>query len=228
MTANRNGPSPVAAVLFDLDGTLIDTAEDFVQVLNALLNDEGLPPLPALSIRNTVSDGARALIHLAFGGHEGEPAFEQKRQALLNRYLMEVGSHACLFPGMAAVLDALEEAGIPWGIVTNKPRLYTERLLSRLDLTDSCAVLVCPDDIDQPKPNPEGLLRAANSLGVFAEHCVYVGDHVRDIQAGKAAGMRTLAARFGYINDPGQIPSWQPHHIIDEASELLDWLSLSA
>lgn len=218
--------SRTAAVLFDLDGTLVDTAEDFVQVLNVLRARYGLDALPPLKIRNTVSDGARALTALAFGGQEGEPKFEQQRQELLDLYLLEVGTHARLFQGMPETLVALERSGIPWGIVTNKPRVYTERLLQRLALSENCRVLVCPDDVQQAKPNPEGLLLAASTLGIAPSTCVYVGDHVRDIEAGKAAGMRTVAAKFGYIDSPDIVQTWQADFVIEQASALTACLQI--
>lgn len=217
-TANSTRPS---AVLFDLDGTLADTADDFVLVLNLLRQQHGFESLDSEHIRATVSDGARALTHLAFGGHEGEPDFESKRQQLLALYFSKVGDSARLFSGMEAVLEQLESQSIPWGVVTNKPKKYTERLFTKLGLAQRCAVLVCPDDVVHAKPDPEGLLLAATKLSIRPDNCWYVGDHIRDIEAGRAAGMTTIAARYGYIKPEDAIEHWQAHSIINIPTDLL-------
>ncbi len=213
------------AVLFDLDGTLVDTAGDFIEVLNRQRVLHQLPPLPEKTIRDEVSNGARALTSLAFGGEPGEPVFEARRQELLDLYLDEVGNSAWLFPGMDELLKHLEQQNIHWGVVTNKPRLYTERLLERLLLSKRCAVTVCPDDIDQRKPHPEGLFKANNALGLQSEHTWYVGDHLRDIEAGQRAGMLTVAACYGYVEDPEICHSWGASWCIDHPSELLNLLN---
>ncbi|MDX1453121.1 MAG: HAD-IA family hydrolase [Oleiphilaceae bacterium] len=207
------------AALFDLDGTLVDTAPDFIVVLNAQRMAHGQEPLPEQAIRDTVSDGARALIRLAFGGEPGEPRFEQLRQELLDRYEDEVGKAATLFDGFDEVLRELEQRHIPWGIVTNKPRLYTELLLERMGLQARCAVTICPDDVAQSKPDPEGLLLACRHLSCNPRQSIYLGDHERDIAAGRAAAMRTIAARYGYIADKRNVSTWQADHIIDHGSE---------
>jgi len=137
----------IEAILFDLDGTLVDTAADFIEVLNQQRIDHGFPPLAPKTIRDTVSDGARALTHLAFGGKEGEADFEQKRSELLERYLKCVGDHATLFEGMDSVLSTLEENRVPWGIVTNKPKKFTDLLLKKLCLDTRSSVTLCPDDV---------------------------------------------------------------------------------
>ena len=214
----------VAAALFDLDGTLVDTAEDFVQILNQMRAKYGLPDLPPGTIRNTVSDGARALTRLGFGGQEGETLFERRRSELLERYELEVGKHACLFKGMSDTLEHLEQKNILWGIVTNKPRRYSETLLQQLDLQNRCAVLVCPDDVSEAKPSPEGLFLAAKQLAQTSDTTIYIGDHERDILAGKAAGMRTVAAKYGYLADPESAHRWQADLVIESASDLQHFL----
>ena len=214
----------IKAILFDLDGTLADTADDFVKVLNIQRQRHGQPALDPKLIRDTVSDGARALTHLAFGGHEGEADFESKRQELLDLYLKMVGDAAMLFPGMAATLEYLEANDIVWGIVTNKPRKYAVILIERLNLLGRCATLVCPDDVALAKPHPEGLLKAATSLSLDANTCIYVGDHLRDIEAGVAANMRTVSARYGYIEDTSQVNNWGADAIIDSPLELVELL----
>ncbi len=209
------------AVLFDLDGTLVDTAPDFITVLNAQRRDHGLPPLCDNTIRDTVSDGARALTRLAFGGQPGEPRFERFRQELLDRYEQEVGNAAVLFEGMDSALTRLEAHNIPWGIVTNKPRLYTRLLLARMGLNERCRVSICPDDVTTSKPDPEGLLLACQRLNCAPHSSWYLGDHERDIAAGRAAGMRTIAARYGYILDKNQLERWQADYVIETASAWL-------
>ncbi len=214
----------IKAVLFDLDGTLVDTAPDFVVVLNAQLQAHGKKPIAEQRIRDTVSNGARALTKLAFGGEPGQPHFERMRQELLDRYENEVGKAALFFEGMNAALQVAERHSLPWGIVTNKPRLYTDLLLNRMNLSERCVVSVCPDEVSISKPHPEGLFLAANTLQCAPEHCLYVGDHERDIEAGRAAGMRTVAARYGYIGDKDSVSAWQADHIIDHPA---DWLPLT-
>lgn len=217
----------VSAVLFDLDGTLVDTAEDFVLVLNTQRERHQLSPLPHNDIRNTVSDGARALTKLAFGGDEGESQFEARRQELLELYEKHVGDQSALFPGMNKLLKHLEDHNIPWGIVTNKPRQYATPLLQKLSLSERCSILICPDDVTRAKPDPEALLLASNRLNTSPSSCLYVGDHERDIIAGRAANMATVAARYGYLKNKALCSDWQADFIIDHADDLRDELSLS-
>jgi phosphoglycolate phosphatase len=212
---------PIKALLFDLDGTLVDTAEDFVQVLNEQLEAHGKDKLPAQTVRNTVSDGARALVRLGFGGVPGEDRFESLREELLQRYETLVGNHASLFEGMAEVLDLCEKKNIPWGIITNKPRLYTDLLLDRLDLTKRSAITLCPDDVTKSKPDPESLLLAADRLSLNNKAMVYVGDHERDIEAGNAASMITVSALYGYIKSHELAKKWPADHQINHPSELI-------
>lgn len=211
---------PFQAVLFDLDGTLVDTAPDFVLALNKQRRRHGFASLPELEIRNTVSDGARALTTLAFGGQEGDADFESKRQELLDLYFEVVGKHAVLFKGFEEILGELQHRHIPWGIVTNKPRKYSEKLLKRMGLDAQCSVLVCPDELSASKPDPEGLFLASKHLGKAPEACIYLGDHARDIEAGRRAGMYTVAVSFGYIHNPAEISEWNANSVIDEPLEL--------
>lgn len=220
MQASHIPNRPVEALLFDLDGTLIDTAADFVAVLNAQRQTHGLPPLDETQIRNTVSNGARALTQLAFGGNEGEPDFERYRSELLENYLSIVGQHARLFPGMASVLQSCESQALPWGIITNKPRRFTEKLLERLNLLNSCSLIICADDVSKSKPDPESMFLAARQLNIHLPNSVYVGDHERDIAAGKAADMITVVAAYGYIMDSTATPSWGADYIIQQPLEL--------
>lgn len=212
------------SVLFDLDGTLIDTAPDFVTVLNRLLQEEGKQPLEFDTIRAIVSDGARALVQLGFGLAEGESGFEPLRQRLLNHYRSHLSVDSQLFPEMEQVLKTLEQNSIPWGIVTNKPREYAEPLLEDLALTERCATLVCPDDVTHRKPHAEPILLACKEIAANPTQSVYVGDHSRDIASGKNAGCLTVACRYGYISPRDPIETWDADHYIDSAGELLNIL----
>lgn len=216
----KRAPNKIAALLFDLDGTLVDSAADFIFVLNNQRLKHGLDALDKQAIRNTVSNGARALIQLAFGGYEGENAFEQYRQELLEEYFKVVGDHARLFDGMNDVLLACEAQNIPWGIITNKPRKFSEALLLKLNLATRCSLLLCADDVNQPKPHPESMFMAANALNINLENSVYVGDHERDICAGNAANMITVAAEYGYIENKSELLNWNASYTIQTPLQL--------
>jgi len=216
----------IDAILFDLDGTLVDTAADFVFVLNDQRKKHQLQPLPAQIIRDTVSDGARALTKLAFGGEPGQHNFEEKRLELLELYAEQAGNQAQLFEGMNGVLRHFESQNIPWGIVTNKPRRFTKILLDKLDLSSRSTITLCPDDVVKAKPDPESLFLACAHLNCAPEKTIYVGDHERDIIAGKAANMKTVAAGYGYILDKKKISDWQADFEIDHPSELISLFNL--
>jgi phosphoglycolate phosphatase len=210
----------IEALLFDLDGTLVDSAADFIYVLNNQRLKYGLTELNEQLIRNTVSNGARALIQLAFGGTEGERHFEKHKMELLDEYIAVVGTYAKLFDGMDDILQACESQKIPWGIITNKPRKFSEALLNKLSLTTRCSLLLCADDVTQPKPSPESMLVAAKKLGIQLKNSVYIGDHERDIAAGNSANMITVAAEYGYIDDKSEVAQWRADHIIQHPSQL--------
>jgi 2-phosphoglycolate phosphatase len=208
------------AVFFDLDGTLIDTAPDFYRVLNLLLAEEGLPPTTFEQVRVGVSNGSKALISVAFGMAEQEAAFEPLRQRLLDLYLAGVADESMLFPGFDALLQHFDEAGIRWGIVTNKPRRFCLPLLDQLGLSPRLSSLVCADDMSRTKPHPDPLLRAAAESGVLPADSWYVGDHLRDIQAGRAAGMKTVAAAYGYLEAETPMAEWLADFQIQNADDL--------
>ncbi len=211
-----------AAVLFDLDGTLIDTAPDFVRVLNELRLKHDRPALDFNVIRPAVSAGARAMVQVGFPEYSLDSAeFATLRQEFLDNYGLGLAQESRLFEGMERLLVALEARTIPWGIVTNKPRIYSEALLAGLQLDKRCQVLVCPDDVSQTKPHPEPMYLACKTLNVSPEHTVYVGDHIRDIQAGNNAGMATIAVGFGYIPAGENITDWQANYCINTVADLI-------
>lgn len=216
-----------AAVLFDLDGTLVDTAPDFVRVLNTLRIKYGREALPFETIRPAVSAGARAMVKVGFPEYELESdEFLKLRQEFLDNYSHGLAEESRLFNGMEQLLQTLERNNIPWGIVTNKPRLYSELLLVGLNLTRRCHVLVCPDDVSQTKPHPEPMFLACKHLDVAPEKTVYVGDHIRDIQAGKNAGMTTIAVGFGYIVEGEDIKDWQADYCAATVQDLTAYFAL--
>lgn len=213
------GGAPLA-VLFDLDGTLLDTAPDMIGALNALRAEHRQPPLPFAAVRPHVSHGALRLIEVGFGIAAGE-RFEALRRRFLDLYRADLSAGTRLFDGLEAVLAWLEDRGIPWGVVTNKPAWLTEPLLEDLQLRARAACLVCGDSLPQRKPHPLPLLHAAGLLNVVPADCAYVGDAERDIQAGRAAGMRTCVAAFGYLADTEDPRAWQPDSIAHDPAQLL-------
>ncbi|MBY4676010.1 HAD-IA family hydrolase [Marinobacterium arenosum] len=212
------------AVLFDLDGTLIDTAPDFHWVINRLLEEEGRPPVEFPFLRSQVSNGARAMVCAAFEIDIDHPDFSDLLQRMLRLYQQHLAVDSALFPGLESLLDRLEQHAIPWGIVTNKPALYAEPMLRGLNLAERSATLICPEHVNQRKPHPESLFTACRQIDRQPQHCVYVGDHIRDIEAGRRAGMRTVAAGYGYIDSDDNIELWQADHCIQRADQLLPLL----
>ncbi len=223
-------PRELKAVLFDLDGTLVDTADEFVVVVQALRAEHGLDEMSPQRIRASVSNGARALVALGLGIDESAPEFESKRLRLLELYAGVLGSAAQPYPGIAELLEQFEQRGIRWGVATNKPRAYAEPLLQALGMLpggerrDStlppCASLVCPDDVRDRKPHPESLYRNCREIDCSPHHAIYVGDHRRDIEAGRRAGMYTVAAAYGYIEAGDDPAAWGADALVDESTGL--------
>lgn len=211
-------------MLFDLDGTLLDTAPDLAYALNEVRREERLPSLEFDAIRPVVSHGGRALIQLGFGLAEEDPEFERLRQRLLAIYRENLARHTRPFPGMEEVLRFIEERGMRWGVVTNKPAWLTEPLLEALALFQRAATIVSGDTLAQRKPHPAPLLHACRQAGSRPEECLYVGDAQRDIEAGRRAKMRTLAALFGYILEQDDPLSWQADGVIESPQALIQWL----
>lgn len=214
------------AVFFDLDGTLVDTAPDFHTVLNSMLAEAGKPILPYEKVRTQVSNGARAVVQAGFGLAPGEENFDAVLAEFLDRYVGHLTVGSQLFAGMDEVLDKLEALGIPWGIVTNKPERFTTPLLAGLKLADRVGPVICPDHVAERKPHPEGLLKAAAMVGADPQRCVYVGDHDRDIAAGRNAGMKTIGVLFGYIDEGEDPKNWQADMYAADAAELAQLLNI--
>ena len=219
--------APISAVLFDLDGTLADTAPDLAHALNSVRREQGLPPLPFAEIRPLVSHGATALIHKGFGLAPQDASFEPLRQRLLTIYREHLTLHTRLFPGMAELLNTLETRGLPWGVVTNKPAWLTEPLLAGLDLARRAACIISGDSTAERKPHPAPMLHACHLLKVAQSRCLYVGDARRDIEAGRRAGMKTLVALFGYLDTHDRPEEWQADGLIHHPAEILHWVDAS-
>jgi phosphoglycolate phosphatase len=201
-------PQRLRAVIFDLDGTLVDTADEFIPVVQSLRAEHGREPMDPGRIRASVSNGARALVSLGLDLPEDDPGFESKRQRLLELYSDVLGTAALPYPGIESLLGELLALGIRWGISTNKPRAYTEPLLARLNIQPPPGSVVCPDDITHRKPHPETLYRNCRELGCGPHEAIYIGDHRRDIEAGRRAGMYTIAAAYGYIEPDDNAARW--------------------
>jgi N-acetyl-D-muramate 6-phosphate phosphatase len=217
----------IRAVLFDLDGTLVDSAPDLAGAANGLRAERGLPPLPYEHFRPMVGAGARGMIGAAFGVAPGDEAFEPLRDAFLQRYALGLLERTAVFADMQPVLDALERRPLAWGIVTNKAWRYTQPLVEGLGLHRRAAVVISGDTTPHSKPHPEPLLEAARRLGLPPAQCVYVGDDVRDVQAGRSAGMATIVAAWGYLGQGEPIQAWGADAIIESPAALLNWLGLT-
>lgn len=223
----------VKAVLFDLDGTLIDTATDFVRIIGKMSRENDWQAPPEAEIREQVSAGASAMVRLMLSYNDqlelSEDTLLGFRQQFLDDYEADICVDSCVFAELEEVLTTLEEKGVPWGIVTNKPRYLAEQLLSKMALDQRCAVLICPDDVSRTKPDPEPMYMALEKLSIprGAAGCVlYVGDHIRDIEAGKAAGMPTILASYGYIpaEDQKNLKAWGADYIVDTPKQLNELL----
>jgi len=215
----------VRTVLFDLDGTLADTAEDLADALNGVRDRRGLSPLSFDLIRPIVSHGADALIYLSFEVSPGDDSYAEIREDLLEIYRNNIANKTRLFPGMAEVLESIENSGRNWGVVTNKPSWLTEPLIEALNLHKRAACIVSGDTTPKRKPDPEPMLFASNQVGSHCHECLYVGDAERDIEAGRRAGMTTLAALFGYIGEHDNPDAWGADGMINQPGEILNWLN---
>jgi phosphoglycolate phosphatase len=214
----------LSGLLLDLDGTLVDTAPDMVRVLDTLCDECGVARVPYERARNRISNGVYALLDLAFGELP-----RQQSAALRDRYLSHyennLAHHSHPFDGVGELLGELDALGIPWGVVTNKPGAYTEPLLTALGLAQRARCMVSGDTTEYSKPHPQPLLTASRALRVETHDCLYVGDAEIDIKAGKAAGMFTVAAAYGYIERPESVTGWHADAVIQEPLELRRWFT---
>jgi N-acetyl-D-muramate 6-phosphate phosphatase len=210
-------------VLFDFDGTLADSAPDLAAALNRMRKDRGLAPLQTQAVRAYASMGARGMVRIGFGMAPEHPEFPAMRDEFLDRYAEAVCEETRLFPGMAQVLEALERRSLAWGIVTNKATRFTERIVPRLGVSPAC--VVCGDSTPHLKPHPASLLLAAGQLSLAPGECLYVGDDLRDIQAARAAGMRSAAAEWGYHGAEADGPrAWNADLLLSHPQQILEHL----
>lgn len=212
------------AVLFDMDGTLVDSAPDFIAVCQAMRQVRGLPALDPQRIRDQVSGGARAMVCASFELAPEHPQFAALRDEFLARYQEHCAVLTRPFDGIPELLADLEQARLRWGVATNKPLHYAEPIMRQLQLAERAAVLVCPEHVTRSKPDPEMLLLACEQLELDPRQVLYVGDDARDIEAGRAAGIRTVAVRYGYIHPDDNPNHWGADLVIDHPRELRDVL----
>jgi N-acetyl-D-muramate 6-phosphate phosphatase len=224
MTVLREG---IEAVLFDLDGTLIDSAPDLAGTGNDMRTARGLPPLAYEAFRPMVGAGARGMLGIALQVTPADEDFLALREEFLSRYEARMTQQTLVFDAMRPVLAALQAKAVPWGIVTNKAERFTLPLVRALSLHDQAAAVVGGDTTPHSKPHPAPLLEAARRLGLPPGSCVYVGDDLRDVQAGHAAGMATIAAAWGYLGQGEPVTAWGADHVIETPGELLNWLGLA-
>ena len=208
------------AVLFDMDGTLLDSAPDFIAVAQAMRQARGLEPVPDQQIRDVVSGGARAMVLGAFDVDPLSEEFESLRLEFLDRYQDQCAIATHLYDGMAELLDDIEKARLLWGVVTNKPLRFAEPIMQRLNLASRSAVLVCPDHVSKSKPDPEPMVLACSQLGLDPASVLFVGDDLRDIESGRAAGSKTAAVRYGYIHPDDNPDHWGADVVVDHPLQL--------
>ena len=214
----------IRAVLFDLDGTLADTAPDLAGALNRLLAECGRGPVPIERARPVTSSGARGMLQVGFGIDPLHDDYAALKARFLDLYADRICVETSLFDGVAELLAALESRALPWGIVTNKAERFTLPLLSTLQIAKRAACVVGGDTTPRAKPHPEPLLHAARAMSLEPAHCLYVGDDLRDVQAARAAGMAVLAAGYGYLGEPGDPHAWGADAVIGHPLEVLNHL----
>ncbi len=215
----------IRAVLFDLDGTLADTAPDLAAALNRLLAEHGRGPVPLERTRPVTSSGARGMLQVGFGIDPHDSGYDRLKARFLDLYAERICAETRLFDGIAELLAALEGRGLAWGVVTNKPERFTLPLLVALGLGARAACVVGGDTTERAKPHPEPLLHAVKTLGVDAARCLYVGDDVRDVQAARAAGMPVIAAAYGYLGETDGNPhAWGADAVVAHPLEVLNHL----
>ena len=211
----------IRCVLFDLDGTLADTAPDLAAALNKMRTDRGLAAMPLAPLRRMASSGARGLVGVGFGLKPGDADYEAHRLEFLDNYGAALCVHSRLFDGVSELLDQVEASGRKWGVMTNKIARFTDPFARAIGFTGRAACIVAGDTTPHPKPHPAPLLHAAELCGVTPADCIYVGDDLRDIQAGNAAGMKTLAVTWGYLGEAEPPEQWGANAVIHTPAEVL-------
>jgi len=217
----------IRTVLFDLDGTLVDSAPDLAGATNEMLVARGLPEVPFERLRPMVGAGARGMMGVAFGVSPMETSFAALRDEFFDRYERRLLRETFAFDGIAAMLQALSDEGWSWGIVTNKSERFALPLARGLGWDTRAAAVIGGDTTPHSKPHPAPLLEAARRAGVSPSECIYVGDDARDILAGRAAGMPTVAVRWGYLGDGEPIDAWGADVVVDTPLQLIEWLRAS-
>lgn len=208
------------AVLFDMDGTLLDTAPDFIAICQAMRAERGLPPVADKLVRDVISGGARAMVAATFAMDPETPEFEPLRLEFLERYQRDCAVHSKLFDGMEELLQDIERGKLLWGVVTNKPVRFAEPIMQRLGLAERSSLLICPDHVKNSKPDPEPMILACKTLGLDPASVLFVGDDLRDIESGRDAGTRTAAVRYGYIHPEDNPNNWGADVVVDHPLEL--------
>lgn len=208
------------AVLFDMDGTLLDTAPDFIAICQAMLAERGFPAVPDKLIRDEISGGAKAMVAATFAMSPSADGFEALRLEFLERYQQDCAVHSKLFDGMAELLADIEKANLIWGVVTNKPVRFAQPIMEQLGLSERSALLICPDHVTHSKPDPEPLTLACKMLDLDPASVLFVGDDLRDIESGRDAGTRTAAVRYGYIHPNDNPDHWGADVVVDHPLEL--------
>ena len=214
----------IQAVLFDLDGTLLDTVPDLVYVLNQIRIAESLPALPVSTIRPIANLGSKAMVKIAFGMEESDPGFKRMREQFLGLYEKHLADSTRFFPNVEKVLDHLDERQIPWGIVTNKLTRHTQPLLKAMGVDHRPACVICGDSLKTAKPDPAPIRYACELLQQMPKHCIYLGDALTDVTASKAAGTKSLVALYGYIHGDDDPFSWEADGYLEEPLELIQLL----
>jgi len=214
----------IKTVLFDLDGTLVDTAPDMANALNVLLNEENKAELSYAHIRPVVSNGSAALVQLGFPDEGNVATIERLKKRYLKIYEEMLCIDSSLFPGMAELIEYIEQNNMHWGVVTNKPGWLTQPLMQQLNLHSRAACIISGDTTANRKPHPEPMYLACKLANTSPQHCLYVGDALRDIQAGKNAGMQTMVANYGYIDEAANTADWGANYSIETVPQILNFL----
>jgi len=215
----------IEAILFDMDGTLLDSAPDFIAILQSMRVERGLPPLADAPLREVISGGAQAMLSCAFSITPEDSEFEALRADFLQRYQEQCAVFTRPFDGILPLLETIERLSLPWGVATNKPLCYAAPIMQRLDLSERTAVLLCPDHVANPKPAPDMLLLACQQLKRTPSRVLYIGDDRRDMEAARAAGMPCAAALWGYIHGEDNPQDWGADCLFTQPAQMQHWLT---